>query len=553
MLRRAGYGLAVLAAYAGAVAWLTWPLAASATAFLANPIESCRWDASYSAWAMAWTTHALLGGAPLADANIYHPTPDAFFYGPSAFGALLYYAPVLLATGNPTLATNVTLLGGIALTAWGVHLVVERWTGSRAAGVVAAAAVLTNNWLTYVFVPTTPHMAALQWLPWIMLAASARPARPGVLLLLVVLQGLTDPVYVAPTVLAPLGLLALGRLARPATRADGLRLAAALVAIALVLVPLYLPYLRVRAANPMLSRQSVWSPELTPTELPITLWFRAVPARVPPAMAALIALGLVAFAVQRGRDAHTRAAWLHGGLWAGVGLYLSFGPAILWRGTQVLLPQAHLPGVLALYQTLRVPGRLGIAAMVGFAVLAGAAFAEVTAWARRGETWRTLAGWALAVIIVVALHRASLVPGGSPMGRPYPVFEAPHAPAAILAAVRRAGGPVLVLPAEVDRVEAHADAMYLSIAHAQPLLNGYASFYPADFPSRMDTARRLPELSALRTLVHETGVHLVWIRAKYPLANLAAWRSLADAGGGEGLRLVARDADDLVFAVDLGG
>ena len=61
---------------------------------------------------------------------MYYPTRYALFYGSTAFGALPYFAPTYLISGNPVLALNLVLLSCVALTAWTLHIVVARWTGS---------------------------------------------------------------------------------------------------------------------------------------------------------------------------------------------------------------------------------------------------------------------------------------------------------------------------------------------------------------------------------------------------------------------------------------
>src|SRR4030095_11477317 len=83
--------------YAAAVAWLTWPLALRMATHLSAVWVATRFDTLYAAWALAWESHAL-ATAPTAlpDANIYHPTPRALFYGPTAFGALPFFAPTFL-------------------------------------------------------------------------------------------------------------------------------------------------------------------------------------------------------------------------------------------------------------------------------------------------------------------------------------------------------------------------------------------------------------------------------------------------------------------------
>jgi len=48
-------------------------------------------------------------------------------------GALPYFAPAFLATGNPVLASNLLFLGGVTLTVCAVHRLVAGWTGLESA------------------------------------------------------------------------------------------------------------------------------------------------------------------------------------------------------------------------------------------------------------------------------------------------------------------------------------------------------------------------------------------------------------------------------------
>jgi len=137
-----------------------------------------RFDVLYSAWVLAWESHALTTApAVLPDANIYHPTPRALFYGPTALGALPFFAPTFLVSGNPALALNATYLLGIVRTAVALHVVVRRWTGMPLAGVVAAWTFLTSRWIFWEWLPAAPHAAVLFYLPLVVLPASVPAQR----------------------------------------------------------------------------------------------------------------------------------------------------------------------------------------------------------------------------------------------------------------------------------------------------------------------------------------------------------------------------------------
>src|SRR5262245_59020352 len=139
--------------WVAAVLWLTWPLAEHLGTHLPATRATWQFDGLYGAWALAHETRALLGHpTTLAEAGIFHPARHALFYGPTALGALPFFAPVFLATGNPALALNVVFLGGLALTAWTLHLVVQRWSGSALAGAVAGATWLATPYVNWIWI-----------------------------------------------------------------------------------------------------------------------------------------------------------------------------------------------------------------------------------------------------------------------------------------------------------------------------------------------------------------------------------------------------------------
>jgi hypothetical protein len=205
----------------------------------------------------------------------------------------------------------------------------------------------------------------------------------------------------------------------------------------------------------------------------------------------------------------------------------------------------------AVLQTIRVPIRLGIATFVGVVVLTGVGFAESTRRLPRTDDRGKLVRAALAVALGALMYVESGLAGPSA----YRLVEAPRDHRSPLgAALRRRSGPLLELPVGARGVEpaAHARAMYRSTSHWRPLLNGYSSYWPAGFPGRMALARRLPDPSALRALVRETGLRTVLVRAhgyRVP-EERAVWESLAARGGTQGLRLLAREGPTLLFAVE---
>lgn len=559
------YGVALVAGYLGVVVWLTWPLAASiGTSLPAEGNDASHFDLYYSTWVLAHDSHALVGSTQLADANIYHPAPSALYYGPAALGALPLFAPVFLATGNPVLAINVTLLLGIALMGVSMHVVVRRWTGSHLAGVVGAATVVMNQWLVRGFVPGAPHWAALWWLPLIAFVAATRldSMRAALWLVpLVALQCLTDLVYVVPAVVGPLAVLAVFQLVRVGTRAAGLRLIAVLALAALALVPVVRGYLEVQAANPDLASQTNWTDTEAsfPSVLPDRLFHGRFPFVLTPVMLVLVALGTAAMVwrCRAGGRPPSPGGWAHGALWTLVGGSLSLTPLVLIGGRQFHTPIGVLADWFPSLQAIRVPNRLGIGGLVGLGILSGVAFAEISVQIRthlRPGRLAPYASVALAAAVLFLVHRAYVDNYWKRRTMPsYRLREPPTIPRSFLPILGAGREPLLELPLNGPvNPPGHTLAMFHSIAHWRPLLNGYSSYWPAGFRERMVQASRLPNPDVLASLAESTGLSLIWVHSQWlrPKGR-GAWEEPPRSDGKRrGLTLVARDGDELLFAVD---
>ena len=96
-------------------------------------------------WAVSWVgTHLFHDPPRLFDANIFYPERLTLAYSEAMIVQGLFAAPVLALGGSAVLAYNVSLLAGFALTAWAFCLLVQRWTGSWAAGYVAGSLAAFN-------------------------------------------------------------------------------------------------------------------------------------------------------------------------------------------------------------------------------------------------------------------------------------------------------------------------------------------------------------------------------------------------------------------------
>ncbi|HZR82440.1 MAG TPA: hypothetical protein VFD92_15205 [Candidatus Binatia bacterium] len=566
-------GLACLAAYGAACAWLTWPLAARIATHLPDSTPACRFDTLFTVWLLAYESHRL-ATAPLAlaQATIYAPTANALFYGPTCAAALPWFAPTYWATGNPTLALNVLFLAGAALTATALHLVVRHWTGSHAAGAVAGTVLLTDRWLLWEFPPTAPIYALLFGFPvlFLLLARPTASWRRTLLAIPVVIgQALVHFGYVAPSVLGPLAALAAVRIARPRTRRAGLQVALVVGLGAAALAPELLAYRVVQRANPDLAEQTVWRGlAQPPTRLPGGLLDHQMPTAVVPAALVLIAIGGALAALRRdapGDGGAPSHAWRQAWFWAIAGIALSLTPTVVVLGREIATPKAWAIAWLPFLARLRVPARLSLGAYVALGALAGLAFHEVARRARAALVARgaraagaaAAAPWLLAAAFAaIAYAEYARGYGGppvlrTPLPRAYPLQEAIDGRSPLLAFVRAQPGPLLELPVGPTGLlpHWHTRAMVRSIFHWRPLVNGYDSYWPADFPERMRLALALPAPDAVAALRSATGVTQVLVHlAEVSADERAAWEAAAGESARTDLRLVGRDGDDLLFA-----
>jgi hypothetical protein len=576
--------LVVWLGYLGLTIWLTWPLVTELGGKLPCPDPTCVFDTVYSAWVMSWLSHALTT-APwhVADANIFFPASQALYYGPAGFGAVPYALPAFVATGNAAVALNVVLLSCASLTALALHWVVWRWTGSMTAGFIAAWTLLMNRWYLWGVAATVTHLTPLQYFPLIVFL-TVRPSltrrQTLVLLVLIVIQCLTDLVYIAPAVIAPLGMLALNRIARPAWRPSGWRLLCVLAAVPLCLAPFALGYVQVRLQNPALGEQTHWntagmflSSGMLRADLARLFWRSPLPEVPAPISVGLAVIGLVAaggltgvFKRWRGAGSGLARPWAHASLWVLVGTFISLTPVTVldlpggdgtWTRTRIPVPPlSFLASHTSLYHLVRVPDRLGVGAMIGICLLAGLAAGEL---ARAVGAVRGPGGPIVRVTLAVAV--AVLVyhvpPGGLAALPPaYPLGFVPVIDPALVRQLLATPGPLLELPALEPKLKfpaphLNARAMYRSTLHWRPLVNGYASYWPAGFAERMQLTDALPAPPALRRLVCDTGVRTILVSLPFsPADRQAVWRR-AVTEPPPGLNFIGQYPGQLLFTVSM--
>jgi hypothetical protein len=532
--RRPGTWVA-LVGYVAAVVAFTWPLAPRAATHIAATHGLFHVDTLHTTWMLTHESRALTESATrLLEAGIYHPDRRTLFYSTLSLGLLPLFAPIFLTTGNPVLAIDLAFLACIALTAWTMHVVVARWTDDHLAAAFAALVYLSSTTPIRGFPSAAPYFAAVMYLPLVIHAVampSSRLAATPLLAALIALQCLAEPLYLAPAVLVPLGTVALVRLGRASTRVAGRRLATALALAALVLLPVYVGYADVALRNPGLARQSVYGlRDAGPGGTPGPSLAFAVYAYVVgswywyPISAIALATIVVGFAAARQvATRRERVAWKHCAFWSTI----VFALPVLRQWAPVL----------------RGLHRARILDLITLGMLAGLGVAACSAWI--SGRFGPRAGRVVAAGLLVALVASS---SPAELGA-FPTQPAPDPESPVIAALRAGRGPVLEIPA--GRPESDAFAVYRTIFHRRPLVNGYSSYYPAAATRRLTNIRRLPDPVALAILRTETGLTTLVVDAgRLNAREHHAWDPmLADLGSRGDLRLVLEHDGIRVFDV----
>jgi hypothetical protein len=193
----------------------------------------------------------------------------------------------------------------------------------------------------------------------------------------------------------------------------------------------------------------------------------------------LVTLGLAVWgmaAVVRIRATH-KAVWFYGGLTA-LALWASLGPRAGLYG--------WLAEVIPFMTFLRAPARFGVLVLFGLAAFAGWGLAALGTKPRR-LLW--LAPLLLALTVVE-------------LRVPWPLRQVPPVPEAyrVLAGLPRAGTLVLHFPYRDGQWFPHADHMFWSMWHWQPLVNGYSDFIPTDIRALAVPINGFPDLTSFRLL-----------------------------------------------------
>ena len=479
-----------------AVLW-TWPLATQ----LGSRIAFDPGDPFLNTWILWWNAQALPFSEAWWNPPIFYPMPGALALSEHLAGVGLFTTPLLLLGGTPALAYNVALLLSYSLSGFFTYLLVRRLTGSPVAALCAG--------LAYAFAPfragQLSHLQVLtsQWLPVQLLGLhgyveTGRRRWLGALAAGWILQGLSNGYYLlfAPSLLALWGLwFVVGRRRWRAAAA----VAATLVFATIALLPAIVQYRSIHAAlgltrgrTEIVQFNASWSSFLKPAPM-LATW---APRDVPTAedflfpgltIVALVGTGL-AYAAWRRRSVEPvmARAFLFYALAAMVMAAFTFGPAwpdegaVRWLRPYEWL--VRLPG----FDGLRVPVRYAMLMALCLSVAGGIALQMLLPPDRIRRF--TIAG--LAAIGIGADGFMEPMPMSPPPGR----VELPDVPSAA----------VLELPP--DDVAVSVGAMFRSMWHRRPLINGYSGHIPTHYGILSQSLRRddpsaVIELARGRTLL----------------------------------------------------
>lgn len=487
----------------------SWPLASN----VGGLARLDNHDAELNTWIVAWNAH-ILPRDPLGlfEAPLFHPERHSLAFSehmlvPSIIGAPLYWAGA-----SPVAVYNVLIIAGLALSGWAMFAVMQRWTGSTSAALIAGLLYGFNAHVLTRFV----HLQAqhVQFFPFMLLAfdlvITGRRRRHIVLLAaMFVLQALCSNYLLVFSAYALVIAAAVRwrELGRPAL----MRLTAAGMLSVVALAPFLYPYYLVdrdkglaRSADLVTEYAATWRDYLaTGARLHFDTWSRQFySGRIAlfPGFTGM-GLGLVALVAGRGlRDPRVRMALAI----AVLGFALSLGTA--------LPGYTFLHTYVPLLNGLRNVGRWGWLVIAGISILAGFGAAALQSRLRR---WPLVAA-GLCVLVTAESIRTPV--GFTPFTGIPAIYERIAAePGVVLAEFPFYSGA---------SVSSNGPYVLANTRYFRPLLNGYSSFHPESFEARGRVLHTFPSEQALAELravnVTHVTVHVERFKAWHGEQTLAA-------------------------------
>jgi hypothetical protein len=484
-------------------------------------------DPLFNVWRVSWVAHQLpRDPLHLFDGNIFHPELRTLTYSDATLVSGLIASPMIWAGVHPLTAYTLTFLAGFVLSGVAMYYLVRALTGSRPAGMVAAAlfAVYPYRFEHYSHLELQMIMALPLALWGLHRTLASGRLRDGLLTGALLAIQIYSSLYYALFSVIYAGAIVLclwtgGR--RPRGAAMALGSAAALAAV--LAVPLLVPYVRSRAivGNRPYEAVKFYSAEgrdyLVPNRR--SLMYRGYktwlgyahperelfPGVLPVALAAAgawppLSVGTIAYVT---------------------GLAAAFDGSLGANGTLYPFVYRYVPG----FRALRVPARFSILVGISLIVLSGYGVARLTARRRPAIAW-TIAALLTAAVAVEARPDLELE---RVWRLPPPIYDAigADAPAVLLE---------WPLPAEVESFYFDTRYEYFSVFHWNRLVNGNSGFTP---PSYFELVARMREFPSDETIAYlrRRGVQYIAIHGRFAQQDVFARVSSSLAGRSD-MRLV---------------
>jgi hypothetical protein len=477
-------------------------------------------DAELNEWIMAWVAHQLPRDPfNLFAANIFYPAPDALAFSEPLIVPALLGAPFAWLGASPVFVHNLMLIVGFALTAFAGFLVIEAWTGSMAAGLLAGSALAFNTHT----LTRLAHIQAIHiyGLPLALLAMdrliTGGSWRWAHLLAAAMTAMAYTSGYLVVFACVALGLAVAVRAFEwlPRSGAFAINLAAAAVIAAIAIAPVYLPYRRAAREQHMLR------------SLDVVKDYSATP------IGYLASSGRVHFSTWSGRFFQNDVDSFFPGvtliLLAGIGMFLVLGrppspgpsslsPAFgemrpLRSRTLMLLAIGAVGAVLSLgtatpvygwlfhvfppMQGLRAAARFGNLFLLAMALLGGIGLAELAKRRTRSSAW--IAVLAVALVNLEALRA------------PFTYTPFKGIPAIYRLLADEPGPVVLAEQPFFPRWAIFQNSHYVlaSTAHWRPLMNGYSGYTPDSYQQYADAFWYFPQDWAIDAMKRAGVTHVM--------------------------------------------
>jgi hypothetical protein len=496
--RAAAFAICLLLAIAH-----TWPLALDPGHHSRNDNA----DAELNEWILAWVAHQLpRDPLNLFEANIFYPAHDSLAFSEPLIVPALMGAPMAWLGASPVLVHNVVLIAGLALTAFAACLLLEAWTGSLMAGLVAGSMLAFNtHTLTRI-----AHIQALHLygLPLALLAADRLIRGGNSRVALMHAQWVAVLAYTSGyLVVFAAFMLAIAFVSRapewlPRARTVVPRVALAAVAGALAILPVYLPYRRVAIEQQMIRTLDVvkdYSATLpgylaTAGRVHFATWSASFfKDPVDSFFPGIVILGLATLAIvlafrrrtdEDGAGTVTRGRVIMLVAIGVTGFVLSLGTATPIYGWAF--------NIFPPMQGLRAAARFGNLFLLAIALLGGLGLA----------LWRPSRYLAIALVLLVNLES---------LRAPFTYTRFNGIPGLYKLLADEPGPVVLAEQPFFTRAGIFLNSPYVlaSTAHWRPLMNGYSGYTPASYQRYADAFWYFPEDWAIKAMKDAGVTHVM--------------------------------------------